>query len=208
MRSRLAPVAAAIAVQAVLFASALPAPVRPGLRHRTAVFGLDLDEGIQVRSEVRSETWSKYVIRGRHHIGFRIERTYGETPQVNAEAARIKPCCIDDGSIVPNSIAVDAAGNIYIAGWTDSFFYPTTKGAFQRQRITRSNLFKSAFVMKLDPSAHSLIYSTYLCDARGNQQATGIPVSGPQRGLLSIVPHCSAASGPQRGLLSIGRETS
>jgi hypothetical protein len=176
MRSRLSPVAAAIAVQAVVFASALPAPVKPGRLQAAAVFDHARDEAIKLRSEVRSETWSKYVIRGRHRISFGIERTDRETPQVNAEAARIKPCCIDDGSIVPKSMAVDATGYIYIAGWTDSFFYPTTKNAFQRQRITRSNLFKSAFVMKLDPSAHSLIYSTYLCGARGNQQATGIAV--------------------------------
>jgi hypothetical protein len=184
MRSRLITVAAAIAVQAVVFASALPAPVEPE-RRQAPVFGLARDEAIKLKSEVRSETASRYVIRGKHRISFKVERTdpagqqVDEGPpalQVNAEAAPINPCCIDDASIVPNSVAVDAAGYIYMAGWTDSFSYPTTKGAFQRQRITRSNLFKSAFVMKLDPSVHLLIYSTYLGGARGNQEATGIAV--------------------------------
>jgi hypothetical protein len=56
------------------------------------------------------------------------------------------------------SIAVDAAGNAYVAGFTGSTDFPTTPGAFQ----TALGGTEDAFVAKLDPTGASLVYSTYL----------------------------------------------
>jgi hypothetical protein len=55
-------------------------------------------------------------------------------------------------------IAVDSAGNAYVAGTTDSSNFPTTAGAFQT--ALKGN--RDAFITKLAPSGNSLIYSTYL----------------------------------------------
>ncbi len=55
-------------------------------------------------------------------------------------------------------IAVDAAGNAYVAGWTSSQDFPTTPGAFD----TTFNGMSDAFVTKLSADGSSLIYSTYL----------------------------------------------
>src|SRR5882724_5773859 len=55
-----------------------------------------------------------------------------------------------------NAIAVDAAGNAYVAGGTYSFNFPTAS-AYQSTNHGQQN----AFVAKLSPSG-SLLYSTYL----------------------------------------------
>jgi hypothetical protein len=81
-------------------------------------------------------------------------------------------------------IAVDSAGNAYVAGFTDSFDFPTTAGAFQPALAGAAGL-ADAFVAKLNPSGSALIYSTYLggtlldvglgiaVDASGNAYVTG-----------------------------------
>ncbi|HEV2492825.1 MAG TPA: SBBP repeat-containing protein [Terriglobia bacterium] len=77
-------------------------------------------------------------------------------------------------------IAVDSAGNAYVAGYTPSNDFPT-RNAFQ----TGNHGFINAFVSKLNASGSALIYSTYLgghgndfghaiaVDSAGNAYVTG-----------------------------------
>jgi hypothetical protein len=58
------------------------------------------------------------------------------------------------------SIAVDANGNAYITGQTNSTTFPTTTGAIQTQLGGNGAL--NAFVTKLNASGTQLVYSTYL----------------------------------------------
>jgi len=76
------------------------------------------------------------------------------------------------GDDVGNAIAVDSAGNAYVAGNTTSNNFPVV-GAFQS--TTRGG--NEAFVAKLDPSGSSLVYSTYL-GSNGNDFAFGIALDG------------------------------
>jgi Beta-propeller repeat len=81
-----------------------------------------------------------------------------------------------------SGIAVDAAGNAYVMGYTDSADFPTTTGAFQPQ--FRGG-FLDAFVSKLNATGTALVYSTYLggsgveegfriaVDAAGDAYVTG-----------------------------------
>jgi hypothetical protein len=62
------------------------------------------------------------------------------------------------GSALGSGIAVDAAGNAYVAGRTSSVNFPTTPGAFQP--ISRGGV--DVFVTKLNPTGSALVYSTYL----------------------------------------------
>ena len=57
-----------------------------------------------------------------------------------------------------NAVAVDAAGNAYIAGVTNSPNFPVTAGAFQ----AAFNGVQDAFVAKVNPTGNALIYSTYV----------------------------------------------
>jgi hypothetical protein len=99
--------------------------------------------------------------------------------------------------IVDDTIAVDPAGNAYVAGSTDSTNFPTTSGAFQTS-LTGTNCAdqdgsprpcSDAFVTKLNPTGSSLVYSTLIggsnrentlalaLDASGNAWVTGATVS-------------------------------
>jgi uncharacterized repeat protein (TIGR01451 family) len=82
-------------------------------------------------------------------------------------------------------IAVDDTGNAYLTGMTESTDFPTTTGAFQTVLSGDSE----AFVIKLNPSGSSLVYSTYLggknedsthdisIDAEGNAYIAGTTAS-------------------------------
>jgi hypothetical protein len=63
-----------------------------------------------------------------------------------------------------NAIAVDSAGNAYIAGETNSRDFPTTPGAAQRESGNSESPPQGfdAFVAKLSPSGGALSYGTYL----------------------------------------------
>jgi hypothetical protein len=71
-----------------------------------------------------------------------------------------------------NAIALDSAGNAYIAGVTISTDFPVTSGAFQR---TIAGL-QSAFVTKITSTGQALVYSTYL-GGLSYDWASGIAVS-------------------------------
>src|ERR1700687_1780520 len=72
------------------------------------------------------------------------------------------------GFDLANSIAVDAMGNAYIAGETDSSDFPTING-FQ----TANGGGSDAFVAKLDQSGTMLVYGTYM-GGTGSDRGTGI----------------------------------
>jgi len=68
------------------------------------------------------------------------------------------------------SIAVDGAGNAYVAGWTVSSDLPTVNPVH-----SQNGGGVDAFVAKLGPGGNSLIYCTYL-GGRGDDRAFGIAV--------------------------------
>ena len=70
------------------------------------------------------------------------------------------------GDDTATSIAVDASGEVYVTGITDSPNFPTTTGVVQAHfggfGGNACTVFGDAFVAKLNPSGSQLIYSTYL----------------------------------------------
>jgi uncharacterized protein (TIGR03437 family) len=62
---------------------------------------------------------------------------------------------------VATDLAVDAAGNILVAGYTDSLDFPTTSGAF-RTSAPGDGIDPDGFVLKLNAQGTGLVYSTYL----------------------------------------------
>src|SRR6266480_753734 len=78
------------------------------------------------------------------------------------------------GGDVIFGLAVDAAGNAYVTGLTDSTDFPTTMGAFQTT-YGGGTFVSDAFVTKLDPTGCALVYSTYL-GGSGGEAGFGIAV--------------------------------
>jgi hypothetical protein len=87
-----------------------------------------------------------------------------------------------------HGIAVDEAGNAYVAGGTGSNDFPVTQGALQTEYGGggENNLEGDAFVVKLDPTGTRMLYGTYLggkdtdnaggikTDTQGNAYVAGI----------------------------------
>ena len=61
-----------------------------------------------------------------------------------------------------SGLALDAQGNIYVTGSTNTSLFPTTPGAFQTSFGLAGANFTNAFVMKLNAQGNQLLYSTYL----------------------------------------------
>jgi hypothetical protein len=89
------------------------------------------------------------------------------------------------GDDLAEGIAVDAAGDAFVTGTTDSTNFPTTAGALQASNAGGDD----AFVSKLNAAGSALVYSTYLggsgddvaegiaVDSAGNAYVTGFTVS-------------------------------
>jgi hypothetical protein len=89
-----------------------------------------------------------------------------------------------------NAIALDAGGNLYIAGDTTSINFPNT--GFQRGNRGGSD----AFITKISGDGARLLYSTYL-GGSGNDRASGIVV-GPA-GNAYVTGSTSSTDFPVRG---------
>ena len=84
-----------------------------------------------------------------------------------------------------NAMAVDGAGNIYLTGHTQSSDFPTTPETYDNSLAGS----KDMFLVKVDPTLSTLLYSTYLggtlfelvtgltVDASGNSYLTGLASS-------------------------------
>ena len=59
-------------------------------------------------------------------------------------------------------IAVNAAGEAFVTGWTNSTNFPVTAGAFQRTIGYPDPAVSNAFISKLDNAGNALVYSSYL----------------------------------------------
>jgi hypothetical protein len=131
---------------------------------------------------------ARFVRRDGSHFGFAID---GYDP---ARAVLIDPVFVystylgGSSSDSASAIAVDAEGNAYVTGDTDSMDFPTVD-AFQASYGTKVEAIGDVFVSKLAASGTSLVYSTYLggsgadgaaaiaVDASGNASITGYTTS-------------------------------
>jgi len=61
-----------------------------------------------------------------------------------------------------SGIALDAAGDAYVAGQTNATDFPVTAGAFQAKNNAAASQTSNAFVAELNPAGSALVYSSYL----------------------------------------------
>ncbi|MGH9649050.1 MAG: SBBP repeat-containing protein, partial [Terriglobales bacterium] len=107
-----------------------------------------------------------------------------------------------------NAIAVDPAGNAYVAGWSDSPDYPTTAGAPQPgcgsdgtcNRTPDGYTLSDAVLSKLNADGTDLVYSTFL-GGSGYDQASGLALDAAGNayvGGMTISPDFPTTSGAFR----------
>ena len=64
-----------------------------------------------------------------------------------------------------SGIAVDADGNAYVTGYTQSYDFPVTAGAYQTTcGLGGGNNCASAYVVKLNPTASEIVWGTFIGD--------------------------------------------
>jgi uncharacterized repeat protein (TIGR01451 family) len=83
------------------------------------------------------------------------------------------------GSDSPVGIGVDGASDPIVAGTTSSPFFPTSATAYQTLPEAGSTGTKHVFVSKLNPTASSILYSTYLSGS-GDDVASGMTIDGSE----------------------------
>lgn len=118
---------------------------------------------------------------GRCQVGFQVAH-YDATQPLVIDPVLSYATFLGGGTFdEARGIAVDRAGNTYVAGVTNSANFPTTPGAFD----TSINSFEDVFVTKLNAAGSALLYSTYLggdgfdrgaaiaVDTTGNAYVTG-----------------------------------
>jgi len=94
------------------------------------------------------------------------------------------------GDDAGTGVAIDAAGNAYVTGWTSSTNFPTSAPL-----IGTSNGATDAFLAKLNAQGTALSYSTYLggpVGAPGNSAGAGIAISGTGGTGAACTAQCAA----------------
>jgi len=117
---------------------------------------------------------AKFQILANHEIGIRTAK-YDHHRTLTIDPTLVYSTYVGGGNRdLSNAIAVDSAGNAYIAGTTYSTDFPMAS-AYQ-STYGKSPGATQAFVTKLNATGTALIYSTYLGDTSQSDAANGIAV--------------------------------
>src|SRR5581483_3518688 len=111
----------------------------------------------------RQSVPASYILDSRHRLSFAVGSYDRKRALVIDPTVSYSTYLGGNSNDYGTSVAVDAAGNAYVTGYTNSTNFAVTSGAFQ---IACGGACASstvdAFVSKLDPTGSFLIYSTYI----------------------------------------------
>ncbi len=134
----------------------------------------------------RKPVVGRYVLRGQRQVGFEITAYDRGRPLVIDPALNYSTYLGAASDEVAYAVAVDGAGNAFLAGYTASTGFPVTSGAY---RTAHQGGVYDAFVAKLNSTGTAFEYVTYLggsgddiaygiaLDSSGNAYVTGSTTS-------------------------------
>jgi len=123
----------------------------------------------------RREVAGGYVRKGADRVGFQLAAYDTTRPLIIDPVVLSYSTYLGGGAgDFSNGIAVDAAGNAYVTGFTASSDFPTTAGTFQPNFGGAGG----AFVTKLNPAGTALVYSTYLFGNGGGGNGIAVDADG------------------------------
>lgn len=120
----------------------------------------------------KQEIPGSYKLKAKHLITFEVATYDQSKPLIIDPTLSFSTYLGGNGGDQGAGIAVDAAGNAFVTGGTQSLNFPTTGGTIQ----TTSAGSQDIFVTKLNPTGSGVVYSTYL-GGSGFDFGTGIAVS-------------------------------
>ena len=134
----------------------------------------------QVKQNRRISVDATYVLKGKTRAGFRVGNYDPSLPLVIDPVLNFS--VYQGGTSLDHAygIAVDAAGNSYITGTTESVNFPLQSQAAAYPNDNRKN----AFVMKLNPQGTTVLYSTYL-GGSADDEGLAITVDGSGQALVA-----------------------
>jgi hypothetical protein len=161
----------------------------------------------QVIGGVRREVAGGYRLKDSQTVAFEVGRYDPQSPLIIDPVLSYASYFGGSGNDTAWDVALDGAGNVYVAGETLSAGLPATPGAFQANYAGGyPGAGGDAFVAKFDNTCSNLIYLTYLggsgddaalaiaVDAGGNAYLTGatdstdFPLKNPIRSVLTGTP--------------------
>jgi hypothetical protein len=134
----------------------------------------------QVKQNRRISVDATYVLKGQTRAGFRVGRYDPSLPLVIDPVLSFSVYQGGTGLDQAYGIAVDAAGNSYITGTTESVNFPLQSHAAAYPNDNKKN----AFVMKLNPQGTTVLYSTYL-GGGADDEGLAITVDGSGQALVA-----------------------
>jgi hypothetical protein len=120
---------------------------------------------------IRREVSGGYTLRDGGQVGFQLGAYDPAHPLVIDPVLLYSTYLGGSSNEIAWSVAVDAAGNAYVSGYSDSLNFPVTPGAAQ----TASAGGRDIFVAKLNPTGSGLVYATYI-GGTGTEEGRGIAV--------------------------------
>jgi uncharacterized repeat protein (TIGR01451 family) len=118
----------------------------------------------------RQSIEGRYVLLGRHQVGFEIG-AYDRTKKLVIDPTLVYSTYLGGGGDdLGSSIAVDSNNNVYVAGSTSSVNFPVDGAAFGANAGLAD-----IFVSKIDASGSNVIYSTYI-GGSGIDRGDGIAI--------------------------------
>jgi photosystem II stability/assembly factor-like uncharacterized protein len=143
----------------------------------------------QVIGGLRRAIPAHYALTGKRELRFVVDRFDERLPMVIDPVLSYSTFFGGQGSDMPNGVAVDAVGNVYIAGGTYSVDFPPRAGVHP----TNTPRYSDVFIAKLNPSGSDLIYSTLV---GGIGVETGIAIAVDDNGSAFVTGTTSSIDFP------------
>jgi hypothetical protein len=113
----------------------------------------------------RNSVEAQFVLNADHSVRFHVGAYDHKRELVIDPVFQFSTYLASNSSDTPTAVTTDSAGNIYVAGYTGPGF-PIVHG--MQPTIVGS---EDAYIAKLDPTGHTLLYSTYLGGSQANYAA-------------------------------------
>jgi hypothetical protein len=136
----------------------------------------------------RQEIASQYALAENGEVSFKIGQYDRSLPLVIDPVLRYSTFLGSSADDLPEDIDVDAAGNAYVTGFTESLDFPT-KDPIQ---VGRSGV-SDAFVIKLNPEGSDLVFSTFL---GGSNSETGTGIVVDEGGNVCVIGRTESTDFP------------